>query len=70
MFLKTLSVRIVIVFLLLLHRFNKDELDNETSCVIRSAEMRRTRVYLNKDDLCDYVGCDLLSILVKIMQKV
>jgi len=27
MFLKTFSVRIVIAFLLLLHRFNKDKLD-------------------------------------------
>lgn len=49
MFLKTLSVRIVIVFLLLLHRFNKDVLDNETS-VIRSVECDITRVYFNKEE--------------------
>lgn len=48
MFLKTRSVRIVIVFLLLLHRFNKDELDNETSYMIHSAE--HIRVYLNKEE--------------------
>lgn len=51
MFLKPLSVRIVIVFLLLLHCFNKDKFNDETSCVIFSMNIMNKEKNLTSETI-------------------